>query len=61
MEVLNREQQALKDRIEDFIARFEGNQDGNDEVSKVVKDQHWTVKRLSVNGIMFVLKIMTLC
>ncbi|XP_051740162.1 uncharacterized protein si:ch211-91p5.3 isoform X1 [Ctenopharyngodon idella] len=31
MEVLNREQQALKDRIEDFIARFEGNQDGNDE------------------------------
>lgn len=40
MEVLNREQQALKDRIEDFIARFEGNQDENGEVSKGVKDQH---------------------
>lgn len=37
MKVLDREQQALKDRIEDFISRFEGNQDENVEVSKVVK------------------------
>ncbi|XP_039513900.1 uncharacterized protein si:ch211-91p5.3 isoform X3 [Pimephales promelas] len=31
MEILDREQQALKDRIEDFISRFEGNLDGNVE------------------------------
>ncbi|XDV52801.1 hypothetical protein PO909_021461 [Leuciscus waleckii] len=31
IEVLDREQQALKDRIEDFISRFEGNQEENVE------------------------------
>lgn len=43
-EVLNREQQALKDRIEYLITHFEGNLDKNVSTSEIkIKYEHLTL------------------